>query len=89
MTSDLLPVPGAQIPVWRDPFEVLLGADAAVLCTEWPEIVDLDFARAAAVMKGTLLVDGRYSWNPVRASEAGLDLVRIGTRPVRARTVGH
>jgi hypothetical protein len=46
--------------------------------------VDLDFSRAAATMKGTLLVDGRYAWNPVRATNAGLDLVRIGTsRPVR------
>ena len=37
------------------------------------------------MMKGTLLVDGRYAWDPLRASNAGLDLVRIATsRPVRS-----
>jgi UDPglucose 6-dehydrogenase len=84
VTSDLLPAPDAGLSVIRDPYEALRGADAAILCTEWPEIVDLDFSRAAEVMKGTLLVDGRYAWDPLRASHAGLDLVRIGTsRPVR------
>ena len=36
------------------------------MCTEWPEIVDLDYSRAAEMMRGTLLVDGRYAWDPVR-----------------------
>ncbi len=84
VTTDLLPVADASLSPVRDPFEALRGADAAILCTEWPEIVDLDFSRAAEMMQGTLLVDGRYAWDPRRASDAGLDLVRIGTsRPVR------
>lgn len=88
VTSDLLPVADAALSVIRDPLEALRGADAAILCTEWPAIVDLDFSRAADVMKGTLLVDGRYAWDPLRASEAGLDLVRIGSsRPVRGAAI--
>lgn len=84
VTSALLPATDAQLSVVRDPFEALTDVDAAVLCTEWPEIVDLDFSLAAKAMKGTLLVDGRYAWDPDRASRAGLDLVRIGrSRPVR------
>ena len=88
VTSDLLPVADAALSVIRDPLEALRGADAAILCTEWPAIVDLDFSRAADVMKGTLLVDGRYAWDPLRASEAGLDLVRIGSScPVRGAAI--
>jgi len=88
VTSDLLPAADAELSVIGDPLEALRGADAAILCTEWPEIVDLDFSRAAEMMKGTLLVDGRYAWDPLRASNAGLDLVRIGTsRPVRHAAV--
>ena len=84
VTADLLPAADAELSVVKDPMEALRGADAAILCTEWPEIVGLDFARAAEAMKGTLLVDGRYAWDPLRVSNAGLDLVRIGTsRAVR------
>jgi UDPglucose 6-dehydrogenase len=84
VTPDLLPAADAGMHVVDDVFEALAGADGAVLCTEWPEAVELDFRRAAAVMKGTLLVDGRYAWDPLQATVAGLDLVRIGNgRPVR------
>ena len=70
VTSDLLPSGRrVELPVVRDPMEALRGADAAILCTEWPEIVDLDFSRAAEMMKGTLLVDGRYAWDPLRCVE--------------------
>lgn len=87
VTSDMLAPTDEDLSVVDDALEALRGADAALLCTEWPEIVDVDFTRAAAVMKGTLLVDGRYAWDPDRAASAGLDLVRIGSsRPVRPTT---
>lgn len=85
VTPNLLPATFEDLPVLSDPYEALQNADAAVLCTEWPEIVDLDFPRAASSMKGKLLVDGRYAWDPFRASSAGLELLRIGaSRPARA-----
>ena len=88
VTADLLPAADAGLSVIGELIDALRAADAAILCTEWPEIVDLDFARAAKAMKGRLLVDGRYAWDPIRASNAGLDLVRIGTsRPVRRTAV--
>lgn len=79
VTQSLLPATDAGLSVLGDLFEALRGADAAVLCTDWPEVVDLDFSRAANVMRGTLLVDGRYAWDPLVVTDAGLDLVRIGT----------
>ncbi len=86
VTSDLLPPASTGLAVTADPYEALRDADAAVLCTEWPEIVDLDFERAAAAMKGTLLVDGRYVWDAARVGAAGLELARIASaRPVTAR----
>jgi UDPglucose 6-dehydrogenase len=74
-----LPAGDAQLSLVADPYEALRDVDAAVLCTEWPEVVDLDFERAANLMRGSLLVDGRYAWDATRAAEAGLELVRIGT----------
>jgi len=40
-------------------YDAVAGADAVVLATEWNEFRALDFARCAAAMRGTLLVDGR------------------------------
>ncbi len=86
VTADLLSSGGVHIPVAPSLRDALRGADAAVLCTDWPELIDLDFAEVAGTMRGTLLVDGRYVWQPARVAAAGLDLVRIGSaRPVRAR----
>lgn len=69
----------AQIGLVADLHEALRDVDAAVLCTEWPEAVDLDFSHAATLMRGSLLIDGRYVWNAPRAAAVGLELVRIGS----------
>jgi UDPglucose 6-dehydrogenase len=78
VTRDLLRGPVEDLDLARDPLEALRGADAVVLCTEWPEAIDLDFAAAAPLMRGTLLVDGRYAWDIARAASAGLEVVRVG-----------
>lgn len=84
VTHDLLHGTDADLSVQADLQDALRGVDAAVLCTEWPEIVNLDFAKAAELMAGTLLVDGRYAWDAGQAADAGLEVVRIGTsRSVR------
>lgn len=78
VTADLLGGPEKHLALAGDPIDALRGADAAVLCTEWPEVVDLDFSEAARVMRGTLLVDGRYAWDISRAADAGLEVLRVG-----------
>jgi len=80
VTSDQLRWRTRDLSIIGDLIEALRAAEAAILCTEWPEIVDFSISRVRARvrMKGTLLVDGRYAWNPGRASSAGLDLVQDG-----------
>jgi UDPglucose 6-dehydrogenase len=80
----------APIRLVGDVHDALREVDAAVLCTEWPEAVDLDFSRAATLMRGSLLVDGRYAWDAAGAAAAGLELVRIGAmrRPRSSRRDG-
>ena len=58
----------------------LEGADAAVLVTEWPEIVGLDWAKAAAVMRTKLVVDGRNALDPEPLRELGFAYEGIGRR---------
>ena len=39
--------------------DVVAGADAIVLVTEWPEFLALDWGEVAAVMAGNVVIDGR------------------------------
>ncbi len=61
--------------------DAVAGADAVVLATEWNEFRTLDFARCAAVMRGTLLVDGRNIFDPAKVRAAGLRYVGVGNAP--------
>jgi UDPglucose 6-dehydrogenase len=58
--------------------EVLDGADAVVLVTEWPELVGLDWAAAAALMAGKVVIDGRNALDADAVRDAGLLYEGIG-----------
>ncbi len=60
--------------------ELLHGADAAVLVTEWPEFADLDWHALAGQMRGRLVVDGRNYLDPEAIREAGLTYEGVGRR---------
>ena len=63
-----------------DLYEALSGVHAAVLVTEWDEFRELDFDRAASLMKKPpLLVDGRNALDPEAVRAAG----------IRYRAFGH
>ncbi len=58
--------------------EVVDGADAVVLVTEWPEFGELDLAAMAQTMRGDLLVDGRNFLDPAVVRASGLSYEGIG-----------
>jgi UDPglucose 6-dehydrogenase len=58
----------------------LAGADAAVLVTEWQDLLELDWAEVAEAMSGTLVVDGRNALDPAALRAAGLTYEGIGRR---------
>ncbi|HEX3510066.1 MAG TPA: UDP-glucose/GDP-mannose dehydrogenase family protein [Solirubrobacteraceae bacterium] len=60
--------------------EAVRGADAAVLVTEWRELVDLDYGEVARAMAGDLLIDGRNALDPDEIRAAGLVYEGIGRR---------
>jgi UDPglucose 6-dehydrogenase len=61
-----------------DMYATAEDADAVLLATEWNEFRALDFARCAAAMRGTLLVDGRNIFDPDKVRAAGLRYVGVG-----------
>ncbi|HWI74409.1 MAG TPA: UDP binding domain-containing protein, partial [Baekduia sp.] len=58
--------------------EVVEGADAVVLVTEWDEFKALDFAAVAEKMRGDLLIDGRNALDPDAIRAAGLVYEGVG-----------
>ena len=62
------------------PLHAIEGADAAVLVTEWRELVELDWAQVAHGMAGRLVIDGRNALDPDAVRAAGLIYEGIGRR---------
>ena len=65
-----------------DPYECVSGADAVVMVTEWPEYVDLDWARVATLVRRQLVVDGRNCLSADPLVDLGFTYIGVG-RPTR------
>jgi UDPglucose 6-dehydrogenase len=61
-----------------DPYAAVVGANCAVVCTEWPEIPRLDLSHLSGAMAEAVLVDARNAVDPDAAREAGFRYVPIG-----------
>jgi UDPglucose 6-dehydrogenase len=69
-------VPGLEIaPAAAD---ALRGADIAILVTEWPEFVDLDWAMAGETMNRRILIDGRNVLTGVQMAAHGFTYSSFG-----------
>jgi len=67
-----------------EPYAAARDADALVLVTEWHSLRDPDLDRLKAVMRGTVLVDGRNVWDAETARSAGFAYYGIGRgKPLR------
>jgi len=67
-----------QVEFASSALEAVSGADAVVLVTEWPEFLQLDWAKVADAMAGELVVDGRNVLDPQALAAAGLTYEGIG-----------
>jgi UDPglucose 6-dehydrogenase len=67
-----------QLHYAPDALDAVTDADAAVLVTEWPELVALDWAEVARRMQGDLVIDGRNALDPEMLRAAGLAYEGIG-----------
>ena len=63
-----------------DPYAAADGAHCVVICTEWPELLDLDLERLGAAMAQRAIVDGRNVLDPDAASAAGFHYLSVGRR---------
>jgi UDPglucose 6-dehydrogenase len=63
--------------------EALQDADAAILVTEWPQFLQVDWRDAAARMRGDLVIDGRNALDGQAVEAAGLTYEGMGRRRCR------
>lgn len=68
----------AQVEYVEDPYQVLEGADALVLVTEWREFREPNFDKIKSLMKSPVIFDGRNQYDPKRMLELGFKYTGIG-----------
>jgi UDPglucose 6-dehydrogenase len=72
---------GDRVAYARNKYDALDGAAALVICTDWPQFKQPDFAEIRARMAGTPAVfDGRNLWKPKAAKEEGIVYASVGRR---------
>lgn len=70
----------ADLRLCEEQLDVLQGADALVVCTEWSNFKSPDFDLLANQLGDKLIVDGRNIYDPDSANAHGLNYRGIGRR---------
>ena len=67
-----------KISYFEDAYEALKGADAALVCTEWPVYKRLDWEKAGHLMSRRLVIDGRNLYDSRKMQALGFDYYSFG-----------
>ncbi|HXP99839.1 MAG TPA: UDP-glucose/GDP-mannose dehydrogenase family protein [Solirubrobacteraceae bacterium] len=67
-----------QLDYGDSALDVIEGADAVILVTEWPEFLQLEWSEVARAMRGNLLIDGRNALDGEAVRAVGLLYEGIG-----------
>ncbi len=69
---------GERITYSHNQYDILTGADALVIITDWNEYRNPDFDRIATELKEPLIIDGRNLYKPERMKMAGFTYIPLG-----------
>jgi UDPglucose 6-dehydrogenase len=73
---------GDRITYCENNYDTLLGADAMVLLTEWPEFSQPNFDRMKELMHSPIVFDGRNVYRCDRMNDRGFSYFSIGRPPI-------
>ena len=62
----------------EDPYDLAVGCDALVVCTDWNEFKHLDMTRVKKSMRQAFMVDGRNLYDPTAMQELGIEYLSVG-----------
>jgi UDPglucose 6-dehydrogenase len=74
--------PQPLLHIGESQYEVLEGADALAVVTDWNQFRNPDFGRIKKLLKAPLIFDGRNLYDPEFAVAQGFDYISIGRSPV-------
>ena len=63
-------------------YEIMDGADALVIITEWNEFRALDLGRVKAALRAPVMIDLRNIYSPAEMRAAGIAYTGVGRAPV-------
>ncbi len=69
---------GDRIEYSHNQYDIVNGADALAVITDWNEYRNPDFERIKAALKNPLIVDGRNLYKPDRMATAGFRYIPLG-----------
>lgn len=69
---------GLPVTYCTDKYDVLHGADALFICTEWEEFRSADLEKVNAYLSGLVIFDGRNIFSPEAARKAGFTYYGVG-----------
>lgn len=67
-----------RVRFFEHQYDVLDGADAMVLVTEWKPFRNPDFKRIKQALKQPVIIDGRNQYDPAQMIELGIEYFGIG-----------
>jgi UDPglucose 6-dehydrogenase len=69
---------GGRVSYADSSYDVLAGADALAIVTEWNEFREPDFARMRKLMRTPVIFDGRNLYSPAQMKAQGFTYYSIG-----------
>ena len=64
-----------------DPYAACQGAQALIICTEWPQFKSVDLERLAQLLERPLIIDGRNIFEPQRLAALNFQYFSVGRAP--------
>lgn len=69
---------GNRIDYGEGPYDVIDGAEALLICTEWHEFRRPDLGKVRELLENPLVLDGRNLYDPARMAEMGFEYHSVG-----------
>lgn len=90
-TYDPVGMPNMQkifpnIKYCKNPYQVVEGADAAILVTEWDVFKKMDLKKVKKLMKTSIFIDGRNVFDPDQMNKLGFTYQCVGRSPSHSFT---
>jgi UDPglucose 6-dehydrogenase len=85
-TENIQRIYSDKIQYGHNQYEILDGADALMIMTEWPLFRTPDFKKVGSALKNKAIFDGRNLFEPEEMKETGFYYVSVGRNTVGADT---